>query len=851
MNRTKAIVAVIGIGLLVIFLQQANLYGEGIDPSTSGSMYVIAFPDTTTNTYDTRFLKRQNDTVALFIYSDVDNTVVVTSPNGYHNIVTPRAGKFEILYLNAYEKPAKPAVASVFGTEAWTTFRVESRRPIMLYCYISTKFGTEAFTPLPVESWGQEYFVASHPGEVISNVEPNGETTYGMKNSMAPAELLITAAYDKTTVQIFPAKSTVFPENPRLTVTLKANQYYLLQTLVDTLASHQGNMQPDLAGTRIVANKPIAVISGNTRAQLNPNERGGLARNAFKNLCIEALAPLEQHGREFVYLPTWDARRITGAADERTQDKRSSEFVRIYGEDSATTTVVHDSGSSTVDIANVYQDRRWVPRARAYRTSHPSQAFMASAATIIDNGSTGSIGFLGGSYYAYGTYMVELVPREQWTSFAPYYAPTNPPGMEHFVNIVADTASARRIFDEDGRQVQFNNGTVPGTDLVWGSMAVAPGLTHYFVGRDGARFYAFAYGLLRGYELYRPGRTEEKDSEQGLAGGGNKGNELLHPSEYEEEVAQSYGYPLAPRRVVLSAPDSLVIETIAGCESVHVKVQTANATPLGLRTIYLDSSSTESDIRGVPPNWQMQLIGASQTDFDVVLREGASRDSGRVIIQDRSGKIYPIRFNLTSSHIQFIEGTKIQLAETRATQIRDTVVSVINATNTPLVVEAISLSGTQSGFTIIGISPQLPATLLPTSTLQVDLRFSPLAANKTFYDTLSATLDCGDARLELVAKSISLNQAPDVSRAGYAIGSVRPTPTDGRSNVSFRLGRPGDLALHLYDQRGELVLELHRTGLNSGEGSVALDASSLPAGTYLLRLSSGEWSATTVVVVVR
>ncbi len=852
MNRTFITHAAFSLILLIGGFLQMDLRSQGLDPRTSGSTYVVAYPDTVSNWYDSRFPKKLNDTVALIIYSSVDNVVFITSPSGYVRNVSMKGGKFDVIYLTAYEKPAKNPIATQIGVAAWNTFRVETKRPILLYCYITTNFGTEAFTPLPVESWGREYFAASHPGEVAANQFPGGETTYGAKNIMAPSEMVITAAFDSTIVRIYPSSRTEFIGKPPLVITLKANQCYLLETFVDTASKNQGVVQSEIAGTRIVSSRPISVISGNTRAQLNSNEQGGLARNSFKNLCIEALAPVEQHGHEFVFLPTWDARRITGASNENIKVKRASEFVRIYGEDSTTTTVTHDSGVGTVEMAGVYQDRIWKPQARAYHTSNPSQAFMTSTATVIFNGNIGSIGFLGASYDAYAPYMVELVAREQWTTFAPFYAPTSPPGMEHFVNIVADTASAQRIFDERGAQVEFNNGAVPGTDLVWGSMAVAPGLTHYFVGRDGARFYAFAYGLWKGFELYRPGSTKEKDGPPGLAGGGRETRDhLLHPSEYVEENAQSYGYPLAPARISLAEHDSLVIETIIECASLHCRVRSANANPLGLRTIYLDSLSTRSDIVAKSATWKTDVIGASETEFDVVLHSGASGDSGGIIIQDRSGKVYRVPFKFTSDHIDFKAGKSLRLAQTRYPNARDTVVLITNLTPNPLVVRSVALSGRQSGFTITGTSPTLPTTLQPQATIEVGVRFVPPAANTTVRDTITATSDKCDIHLALQAESLLPGSAPTPPCQGSIVGETRSSQSRGEIDVHYRLECPSNVKIQMYNQLGRLVREDYREGLDAGEGSIALDATGLPQGTYWLRLSTNNWSATTAIIFLR
>jgi hypothetical protein len=126
--------------------------------------------------------------------------------------------------------------------------------------------------------------------------------------------------------------------------------------------------------------------------------------------------------------------------------------------------------------------------------------------------------------------MSEVVPREQWTTFAPYYIPSDLDSMEHFVNVVADTASAHAIYREDGTLFNFNR-AIAGTDLIWGTDTAKPG-THWLEGRGGASFYAVAYGLRGGYENYSPGGSRAQLVEQG---------------------SLAYGYPLAPERKMLQS----------------------------------------------------------------------------------------------------------------------------------------------------------------------------------------------------------------------------------------------------------------------------------------------------------
>jgi hypothetical protein len=60
-----------------------------------------------------------------------------------------------------------------------------------------------------------------------------------------------------------------------------------------------------------------------------------------------------------------------------------------------------------------------------------AQAFMNTTAVVKFLGTTGWGGYVGEKYDGWGTYAVELTPREQWVHSAPFYVPIHPSNMDH------------------------------------------------------------------------------------------------------------------------------------------------------------------------------------------------------------------------------------------------------------------------------------------------------------------------------------------------------------------------------------------------------------------------------------
>ncbi|MDB5036352.1 MAG: IgGFc-binding protein, partial [Chlorobi bacterium] len=701
-----------------------------LDPNTAGTRYVIAFPDTITNANDPRFPPTAPDTVAIILYSAVDNSVSITG-KAFSQVVNLEAGKFKTVFLDSSRAQADRALVSEFGVASDNTFRVEAKEPIILYCYMMTKFGCEGWTPTPVDLWGKEYHAAAIPGEVAVDMARGPGGNYIRTNKMASGEILVIAAYDQTQISIYPNGRVSHEE--KTSVILNAGQAYQMQSFVDTIFNHAGYPQVDFGGAQIIANKPIGVVSGNTRAQAVP-EQTTVTGNAIKNMMFEWLPSVEQYGREFVYLPTWDAVRILNVQGEKLGEKRIAEFVRVFSATNGTLAslakVPSGTDTVTVDASHSGAFKILFPQPHLIRTSLPAEVMMNSSGVVKFNGTaTGSTGTE--NFSAWGAFMVELTPREQWSTFAPYYIQSYPLDVHHYINVVADTNSIDEIFDETGAPFDFNRGPIPGTDLVWGSIEITPNsnaanVNHFLEARDGHKFFAYIYGLRQGNEIFRPEIRGTK------------------PAEYVENVGLSYAYPLAPGRKIFRQSDDLKIDTVSDHCSMNVKVHANNPNPVGLLSIKLDGASENVKIVYLNPAGVQDVAGLSTAEVNIVPIDPLRDAHATVMITDRTAKVWTLPFAYTGARIDFSAVNQVDFGEVADHGTKDSIITITNPLNHSVEVKDVYLRFGNASFTIISTQPSAPTVLPPGGMIVVTVRSAPAVAVTPYRDTLKVRLNCAE-----------------------------------------------------------------------------------------------------------
>ncbi len=744
---------------------------------SGGTLYYIAFPDTVTNTYDARYPHQllSSRSFTLMIYSPVAQQVRVGQANGAKEEIHIGAG--QIVEFNT-ESIGVPLITAVNQPQT-NVLQIEAAFPVIVYAYMGTAFGVAAFTPIPVESWGQEYVAATWPGEVVRDIGilPGADRLYRSAKKEAPSQVLIIAANNNTQV-IIQATEQLRECSGCDTVTLNAGEAYLVQSVVDTNAPVES--QSDLAGTRITANKRIGVVSGNTRVMHNSAAKPALAENSPKDLVAEWLSPVEQFGTEFVFTPTWDEQRQHDGLD--STKARKCELVRVYGASDEITEVFYrneldqdiPASNAALSVQEFTHENICAPIARAYHTTKATYAVLSPESVInmqpVDPWDTTP----DTSYSAWSTYMVELVPRERWTSFAPVRAPRWPPtGMKHYLNVVADTNHQYHVYiRQDGGErtlFPFNRGRVPGTDLLWGSIPINVDVSYFIEGDYNARFTGHVYGMIGGNEQLRSGRTKkDDDSKDASINGGSQGKtpEVLRTVEYEEDVALSYGYPLASARCIPVEADEYIVETSMNCEGMEVTITAVALNAVGLRSIGLLTDSSENTrIEFIEPVNPVDIHSQRTTEVKLLLTPISPRKnaSGVLVFTDRScnSKRWRVEYAYEAEDAEFNPANELNFGEVPLNgNSGEKVVTITNPLDRDLIVKRLSFVFGNQRFTVTRTLPDFQwqdgndSTVLASGdSLQVWVESVP-NEERRYLDSLRVEFSCVEMTLPVRVKVI-------------------------------------------------------------------------------------------------
>ncbi len=823
--------------LVLTLFSLSGTEAQTIDPGSSGTLYFVAFPDTVGNDTDPRFSVRRTETATIVVFSDVEQEVSVTGPSTTRHIrLQPRvARELDIEIVTSTSTP-QFTVASIRGT-----------RPFLVTCFYTTRFGTEAFTPLAAGAFGRKYVVASLPGEVVRNIEyPVEDTIFHARALAANAQLTIVCGTPTPThVTVLPRPGVSLVDQPEMPITMLPGQAITLRAVLDTASNttYWDNGDPTL--TEIISDGPIGVIAGNPRGAFGlEREVSANAGNTLKNSAFEWLTPVDMHGTSFVHLPVSDTLAQIGNPGDSSVGKRAWERILFVPSGYTPTSLdVLDSGASAVRrvVPTGRTDTsRWrIARPHLYRSNRPAQAFVYPAPVIEELGRTTGTLYHGESYRTYGGFSVEMVPREQWTSFAPIYAPTSLTGVGHYVNIVADSVSARTIFDETGQLVDFNRGSVPGTDLVWGSFPVPVGRTMWIEGRGGARFYATQYGLEAGFELYRPGFTTRR----------KEGTELLGTVEYEEMLGRSYGLALAPRRLALQPPDSIAIRQTFECRGIDIDVTFVNSSPSGIRSLVLADGSSNAAITTLREE-TVDAEGRVGMSFLFALVDPDRPATGTVIIEDRTGHKTAIPLYRGSNYARLPSAMHIDFGVVPYGSSRDFEIPLFNDNDDSLRVWSAHLTNSSKGFRLLFPS-NMPLIIPPHDSTNIIVRVVPPSADWEGWDTLVIGGDhCGNPTRYVTGRSSRVSAADIANSYGGRLGPVAPTPSRSTVSINYTIPRRAHTTMRMFDIRGNVVRTMVDTVVGEGEHEVRIDVSTVPKGLYLVRLQSGLFQATNTLVVV-
>jgi endonuclease/exonuclease/phosphatase family metal-dependent hydrolase len=94
-----------------------------------------------------------------------------------------------------------------------------------------------------------------------------------------------------------------------------------------------------------------------------------------------------------------------------------------------------------------------------------------------------------------------------------------------------------------------------------------------------------------------------------------------------------------------------------------------------------------------------------------------------------------------------------------------------------------------------------------------------------------------------IKKSVSVRDNPDLINT-YSLAQNYPNPFNPSTTIAFSLPVSGTVKIDVFDMLGRRVVGLVNATFTSGKHEVVFDASSLPSGTFLVRMNAGEQAFT-------
>ncbi|MBI5324232.1 MAG: T9SS type A sorting domain-containing protein [Ignavibacteriae bacterium] len=269
---------------IIIILSFLNIEAQDFDPTTIPERYGSTnFGTDFWLTFHPNYQAAQSsNSIRLYVTSLVETSVKVEVPGkGYQaqlNTIPNNTIQFDISitigqpFSGGMSLP--PPIEQVYDGAG---IHVTSDDPIVVFGLARGSGSSDGYMAIPISTWGKEYIIASWADG------SNNETEF------RPSYVSVIAAYDNTRVSfILGGNSGTQTEGGMQPGELK--QFTLYSG--DVLVIPSMGTNSDLSGSKVLANKPVAVVSGNRCAAIPETENNC-------DYLIEQELPTQVWGNEF------------------------------------------------------------------------------------------------------------------------------------------------------------------------------------------------------------------------------------------------------------------------------------------------------------------------------------------------------------------------------------------------------------------------------------------------------------------------------------------------------------------------------------------------------------------------
>ncbi len=573
-----------------------------------------------------------------------------------------------------FVKPGR-SPAPIEQVYAGAGVHVTSAAPIVCYGVTRYNYTSDGFLAVPVSSLGKEYIISSYPQY----------TAVGSGYQLV-AESTITAAYDETTVY-FEMGGTLQSETSGGLKPGKISQVFNLTHKGDVLCiSSNGDLQ-DISGSRVVASKPVAVVSGNQCA----NVPAGVYACDYMS---EMELPTFTWGKEYHCTPFYG--------------RKKNPVIRIYAKEKNTT--VYRDGQQWLNISRSSRqlDYGYVER-RSFDGDPKAVVITADKPIYVEEYNPGQTD----DNVSSDPFMLILSPFEQYQKEIVWCTPgaitSNNNFKSHYVNLVYQLTPDGAIPDD----IEFAISV--GGKFEWKKVSArfggSPG--YVFAVPVNGQKYACKQLILPGDNTYR---LRAKTPFAAYAYGF---------SNYD-----SYGMPTSVALGNLEVKDTVKPRptfTIKCDGSVEDGMVTdypdddASRSNLGL--IYMDLDSSTNYEFNYDTKHELIVGTTRTTDWNLKVIDPSKDARAFLVFIDRAGNDSIVVVEYKAFNLTIDPSDYLNYGLMKRDSIQTLTIKLTNTGPTPLKITKLALKNQNQGFTI-DKSIVIPIDLLPNGTKDVKISFT-------------------------------------------------------------------------------------------------------------------------------
>lgn len=777
-----------------------------------GRHYLIPIPDTVENKNGGTRLTLQSR-IELLLTAPSATAVRLSGPTGILLNRQIPAGGTEVVSVYDLYPPQVPIPLDPPGLRDPRLVEIRSDEAIFVTVRIVNPFGSETFRPLPVEVWGSAYHLASLRNWFVQSigVDP-GTSEEGFEVLDVYPWTIVIAAEDSTRVTLDPRLPTPGP----FTFLLDAGEAYSIP--INRRVGALDTAARDLSGMAVTADRPIGILSGNTRspAAAPRTDLTVLPGNGLQNLLAEWLPSASRPGRRFLYTPV------------NTYVDGAPELIRIIPLDPGTTIVQTSDGRSASRNQGDWMEFVVAPGAEPFTIDANGDVLailVTGARGVYTPNNEAGQGY--GWLETWSPAMTLLEPVESWGNVAWAYGYGQPASLEQAIVVVAEEGT---LLVCNGRPVRLD--PVAGTGFVTGRVEIGAG--EQYLRSIGGRFSAIGYGIRPGFEAFLVPGVDD--------GGDGKERRAAHVTEYVEHLSLAWATPVPSAVIADPLADSVVVTTEEFCDSTVITVRRRSDRPERegpLAVEFAEGVNTRVSIDTLAPDgpvvgYRLLLEPLSRTE----------QSRGRVIVrgvglQDSVDYLFTPESLLLPEVIDFGVGITPGSTVVRT----ETIENLRSFPVTILEVRVLTVPGPFAA----RVEPPPARRIDVGGRLAIDITFSGDIRSYSYVDTLLIRTDCGEYRIPLRAgTSDEVVEDPLPTITGYD-WRTRPIGSTG-DTLSF-IANSGGLPYTITDVRIRsgaatpftLIPPFHRSNRVSGEDTVRV-------GIRFAPVIPGEWTDTILLV---